>query len=180
MTILNNGANTLKIMSNQKKYKRNLIEQKDGIILAPPDTTLLVVVGFLVVIGLMAIFSASSEKSIIMGANPASFMFKQLGFAVLGFFLMRKLARVDYKRLAKYAVQFSWIVVGLLVVVAFMGVNVNEATRWIAIGPIQFQPSELAKPAFVLSLANAFNEREISPNSVVRLSLLPEPDISCK
>ena len=188
MTILNNGANTLKIMSNQKKYKRNLIEQKDGIILAPPDTTLLVVVGFLVVIGLMAIFSASSEKSIIMGANPASFMFKQLAFAVAGFFCMRKLARIDYKRLAKYSIQFSWVVVGLLVVVAFMGVNVNEATRWIAIGPIQFQPSELAKPAFVLSLASAFKNDSVIldknklpyyiPLAIMVLLIFKQPNLS--
>ena len=76
---------------------------------------------------------------------------------------MKKLARTDYKKLAPYAMQFAWFVVILLAIVAFtsMGVNTNEATRWIAIGPIQFQPSELAKPAFALVLACAFKNDAI-------------------
>ena len=144
-------------MSNQKRYKRNIIE-KESVILAPPDMTLLVVVGFLVVIGIMAIFSASSEKSIMLGHNPASFAIKQFAFVVLGFFCMKKLARTDYKKLAPWSIHLAWGVVFLLAIAAFtsMGVNTNEATRWIAIGPIQFQPSEFAKPVFALVLASAF------------------------
>ena len=145
-------------MSNQRKYKRNIIEQRNGVILAPPDMTLLVVVGFLLVLGLMAIFSASSEKSIMMGHNPASFVGRQFVYIVIGFFCMKKLARVDYKKLAPLSINLAWGVVILLAIAAFtsMGVNTNEATRWIAIGPIQFQPSEFAKPVFALVLANAF------------------------
>jgi len=144
-------------MSNQKKYRRNIIE-KESVILAPPDMTLFVVVMFLVVIGIMAIFSASSEKSIMLGHNPASFALKQLFYAVIGFFFMKKLARTDYKKLAPWSIHLAWAVVILLAAAAFthFGVNTNEATRWIAIGPIQFQPSEFAKPVFALVLASAF------------------------
>lgn len=158
MTILNKEANTLKIMSNQKKYRRNIIEQKNGVILAPPDTTLIVVVCFLVVIGIMAIFSASSEICIRNGLNPASFAMKQFVFFVAGFLIMLQLARTDYKQLSFWALPFAWFIVGLLLIIAFtsFGVNTNEATRWIQIGSFQFQPSEMAKPAFILVLANAF------------------------
>lgn len=145
-------------MSNQRKYKRNIIEQKNGVILGPPDTTLQVVTVFLLVIGLMAIFSASSEKSIMEGNNPASYVVKQFTWIIIGSFGMWKLSQFDYKKLANWGVLLSWGVVFLLLVAAFtsMGVNTNEATRWIAFGPIRFQPSEIAKPVFAIVLANAF------------------------
>ena len=176
-------------MSNQRRYKRNIIE-KESVILAPPDTTLLIVVGFLVVIGFMAIFSASSEKSIIMGLNPASFVIKQFCYAVLGLIFMLKLARTDYKILAPYAVPFAWFVVILLIFAAFtnMGVNTNNSTRWISIGPLQFQPSEFAKPAFALVLANAFKKdvilfdqtkmRFYLPLAVMLILIFKQPNLS--
>lgn len=159
MTILNKEANTLKIMSNQRKYKRDISERKNGEILGPPDTTLIVVVSFLVVIGIMAIFSASSELCIRHGLNPATFALRQLAYAVVGFGLMFWIyKKVDYKQLAYFTTPFCWIVIGLLAIVAFtsMGKNTNEATRWIQLGPVQFQPSELAKPLFALVVAKAF------------------------
>ena len=88
MIILNKEAIILKIMSNQRKYKRDISEKKNGEILGPPDTTLIVVVSFLVVIGIMAIFSASSELCIRHGLNPATFALRQLAYAVVGFGLM--------------------------------------------------------------------------------------------
>ena len=146
-------------MSNQRKYKRDIITKKNNDILGPSDSTLKVVVSFLVVIGIMAIFSASSELCIRLGLNPTNFALKQFGYAAVGFMLMHLIDRHgDYKQLAYFTTPFCWGLIGLLLIVAFtsMGKNTNEATRWIQLGPVQFQPSEFAKPIFAIVLAKAF------------------------
>ena len=66
--------------------------------------------------------------------------------------------KVDYKKLKDWAVPFAWFVIIMLALVDFtpLGVIVNGARRWIMLGPIQFQPSEMTKLAVILLLANAF------------------------
>lgn len=53
---------------------------------------------------------------------------------------------------------FAWFVIVMLALVDFtpLGVIVNGARRWIMLGPIQFQPSEMTKFAVIMLLANAF------------------------
>lgn len=142
-------------------YKNNPKVQRtgtDGLIISAPDTTLLIVIGFLVVIGLMAIFSAGAPKCIEEGTNPASFALKQFGYLIVGFLGLNFFTGLDYKKLSPYAIIFAWFVIGMLCIVQYtpLGITVNEAKRWMMIGPIQFQPSELTKPAAILLLANAF------------------------
>lgn len=129
-----------------------------SVITSAPDRTLLVVVAFLVIIGIMAIFSASAPKSMEMGLNPARFVFNQMFFLVLGFLGMKFLVNYDYKNLVPWTMISAIFVVVLLALVNYtpLGVTVNEAKRWINIGFFQFQPSEFAKPAVVLLLASAF------------------------
>lgn len=132
--------------------------QVSDVVLSPPDTTLMVVVAFLVVIGLMAIFSAGAPKSMEMGENPASFAFKQFIYLIFGVFGLNYFSKTDYKKLKNWAVPFAWFVVAMLALVDFtpLGVVVNGARRWIMLGPIQFQPSEMTKIAVILLLSNAF------------------------
>lgn len=143
--------------SRHKNHYDDMSRQKDE--LSPPDTTLMVVVAFLVVIGLMAIFSAGAPKAMDMGQNPASFVFKQFLYLVVGFLgLQYFMNRVDYRKLKDWAVPFAWFVIIMLILVDFtsLGVIVNGARRWIMIGPIQFQPSEMTKFAVIMLLATAF------------------------
>ena len=126
--------------------------------MSPPDTTLMIVVAFLVVIGLMAIFSAGAPKAMDYGENPASFVLKQFVYLIFGVLGLQYLKNVDYKKLKDWAVPFAWFVITMLFLVDFtnLGVVVNGARRWIMLGPIQFQPSEMTKLAVIMLLANAF------------------------
>lgn len=146
-------------MSHQK-YRNNHNHKRmpNSTILSDPDNTLIVIVSFLVVIGIMAIFSATAQKAMDEGSNPASYILKQLVYLFVGIGIMKFFSRYDYKKLAKYSISFAWIVVVLLALVDFtsLGVMVNGAKRWIMLGPIQFQPSELAKISVILLLGNAF------------------------
>ncbi len=122
------------------------------------DRPLLIAVIFLVVIGVMAIFSASAPKCIEMGLNPARFLVQQIFGIIVGVVGLRFLSNFHYKKLIKYTSTVAWAVVGMLLLVKFAGVTVNGAQRWINIGPMSLQPSEFAKPAVVLLLAAAFTK----------------------
>lgn len=144
-----------------QRYK---VQNKGNIIssglVSAPDKGLLIIVGFLSLIGIMMILSAGASKCVALGANPGSFAMKQLFWFVVGLFGMSWFARYNYKNLAKYAVPFAWIVVFLLILVDFtpLGVTVNGAKRWLALGPAQFQPSEMTKLAVALLLACSFSK----------------------
>lgn len=146
-------------MSYQKTSKKPAnYEPQMSVIISSPDRTLLVVVAFLVILGLMSIFSASAPKSMELGLNPARFVFNQLVFLVLGFLGMKFLVNYEYKNLVVWTMPLMISVIVLLALVNYtpLGVTVNEAKRWISIGFFQFQPSEFAKPAVILLLASAF------------------------
>ena len=164
---MKSGEEDLKTMSyrrnnRSRRYKKyDEIEQhtdNSGVVLSPPDTTLMVVVAFLVVIGLMAIFSAGAPKAMDMGQNPASFALKQFVYLIAGFLGLQYFMKLDYKKLKDWAVPFAWFVIVMLALVDFtsLGQVVNGAKRWIALGPIQFQPSEMTKFAVIMLLSNAF------------------------
>ena len=125
------------------------------------DKSLLIVVVFLVIIGFLAIFSATAPKCMREGVNVASFLCKQLVFAFAGFFAMAFFAKFDYHKLEKYNVRYLWFVAILLFLVHFtpLGVSINGAKRWLSLGPLQLQPSEFAKPLFCMMLASAFKDR---------------------
>jgi len=61
---------------------------------------------------------------------------------------------VDYSRLARWAMVGYWLSIALLVAVYLVGTSRNGARRWLDLGPVQFQPSELAKLAFLFAMAN--------------------------
>ena len=155
----------LKNMSYQRSTRREPHSRRDeqpiqSIIISSPDKTLLIVVAFLVIIGFLAIFSATAPKCLDEGGNPAQFLIKQLICFVVGFFGLKFFMNYDYKKLADWNVIVMSVILISLILVDFtpLGVTVNGAKRWMNIAGFQLQPSEFAKPAVVLLLANAFRK----------------------
>lgn len=167
--VMKTGEKCLKNMSYHEYKSNRRIErerrrghhEEKSIILSAPDKTLLLVVTFLVIIGFLAIFSATAPKCMREGANLASFLIKQMIYAGFGFLAMGWFAKFDYKKLERYNTKFLWIVAILLLVLQFtpLGVTINGAKRWINLGFMQLQPSELAKPLFCMLLASNFKEK---------------------
>ena len=138
------------------------------------DRPLMIAVVFLVVIGVMAIFSASAPKCIEMGVNPTKFLVQQVLGIVVGVVGLRFLSNFHYKKLIKYTPAIAWTVVGMLLLVKFAGVTVNGAQRWINIGPMSLQPSEFAKPAVVLLLAAVFSKDvNLLDDRKIRMAFFP-------
>ena len=158
---------SLRKMSYRKsdKHREDYVERHKsrrsrGTIISAPDKVLLITVSFLIIIGFMAIFSASAPKCIEEGGNPVQFLFKQFICFVIGFFGLRFFTNYDYKKLADWNMIFAGTIIVLLILVDFtpLGVMVNGAKRWINLFGFQLQPSEFAKPAVVLLLASIFRK----------------------
>ena len=138
------------------------------------DRPLMVAVIFLVVIGLMAIFSASAPKCIEMGLNPARFLIQQIAGIIVGIIGLRFLSNFHYKKLITYTLPFAFFVIIMLVMVKLFGTTVNGAQRWINLGPMSLQPSEFAKPAVVMLLAAVFSkDAVIMDNNKIVTAFIP-------
>lgn len=121
--------------------------------------------------GLVMVYSASSVVAEVMhGKQNWTYAARQLGFAVAGLALMFLMKRLDYTRLQHPLwIWLSVSVVGVLLL-AVIWADPN-AHRWFRLSGMQFQPSELAKPAIVLYLAWFVSRRE---NKVIdRHTLMP-------
>ena len=159
----------LRSMSNQNNDIETMSAQN-----MQSDRPLMIAVIFLVVIGLMAIFSASAPKCIEMGDNPTKFLFQQILGVLAGVVGLKFLSNFHYKKLISVTLPFAWIVVGMLLMVKFAGVTVNGAQRWINIGPMSLQPSEFAKPAVVMLLAAVFyRNTDLLDNNKIVTAFLP-------
>ena len=106
------------------------------------------------------VLSASAPKSLSTTGNSYTYVINQATFAVIGIFLMFVISKIDYryyKRLYKIAYVAS-IIALISVVIPGLGVEVNGATRWVSLGFVQFQPSELAKVGLIVFFAGYLSE----------------------
>lgn len=105
--------------------------------------------------GLVALYSASFENVRV----PQSIFYNQLICAGIALGVMYLLGNVDYRKFYDGAYVFYIINVVLLVAVLLGGRHVLGAKRWLEFGPINFQPSELAKLALILILGRYLANR---------------------
>ncbi|MCD7879178.1 MAG: putative lipid II flippase FtsW [Candidatus Gastranaerophilales bacterium] len=147
-------------MSNPN-YNNSSENINRAVVLSTYDHTLVFIVLFLIVIGFLAIFSSGAPKCIMEGTHSTFFVERQFIWFLLGCIAVFIISRINYKLLDNISLPFAWFIIFLLICVHFFGVTVNGATRWLAIGPIQFQPSEAAKLSVILLLSSAFS-RDVS------------------
>ena len=137
------------------------------------DVSLLWMVILMTAFSLVMIYSASIAYAASEGGNQFSFVSKQamfVGVSVLGCLGLSLLSMSFWRKIIPFYFAFSAI---LLVVVLFVGREINGATRWIHIGPVNLQPTELFKLATVLYLSSLFTRREEVLRSMDSLGLKP-------
>lgn len=109
---------------------------------------------FLVLVGLVMIFSAASVLDFVRYDDSYHSLKRQLGWIVVGSIAAVLLARIDYRRLKNLAMPAWWVALGLLGLAYALGVVRLGARRWIPLGPLgTLQPSEYAKVACVILVA---------------------------
>jgi cell division protein FtsW len=122
--------------------------------------------------GLVIVYSASSVMAELKFKWDLYFIARQMGWAVVSFFALMQLKRLNYRKLDNPVWAFAplGIVTSLLVVVYFIG----RKHRWLVIGSASLQPSEFAKPALVIFLAYfiALRLRAINDKHTLRPALL--------
>jgi cell division protein FtsW len=113
-------------------------------------------------LGLVMVLSTASVTDLSFGLSPYSDFEKQLVGVCIGLPLMWVAARSSPRlfRAAAYPLLAVAIIGLCLVLIHGVGVTKNEATRWIALGPLQFQPSELAKLALAVWGADLLARKE--------------------
>ena len=142
--------------------------------LESPLTTYYLILGTtttLVVFGLIMVFSASSVEALLADEASYTVFARQLLFAVVGAAFAGLAARLDlswWKRLAFPTVIVSAV---LLALVIPFGRTVNGNRNWLVLGPLQFQPSELAKVGLVLAGAVIYANKSSRMPSLLHVVL---------
>ena len=135
-------------MPNQNiKKKKKSVVQKGKL-----DITFLSFVLLLLTIGLVMLFSASYAYSYEYYQNSYKFISRQAAFAAVGLCLMFFISKIDYHFWRKFAWAIFFISTLLLIVLLALPPMVSgmDVKRWIVIGPLNFQPSEIAKFSIIL------------------------------
>lgn len=121
---------------------------------------LLIPIALVTVIGLGAIRSASSVKSLETFGNGWTYFGKQAMWIGIGIVVAIVASRTPYKVYRRAAVPLLIASIVGLIAVLEIGVVGGGSRRWIGIGPITIQPSEFAKFAVVVFLASVFERKE--------------------
>ncbi|MGP7996998.1 MAG: FtsW/RodA/SpoVE family cell cycle protein [Streptosporangiaceae bacterium] len=114
----------------------------------------------LLALGLVMVLSTSSAAGLMAGGSPWSGLQHQLLGVLIGLPCMWLAARSAPSRFRAAAYPLMFVSLLGLAVVPFIGVTVDGGARWLQIGPLQVQPSELAKFAFVLWGADLLARKE--------------------
>ena len=137
------------------------------------DRVLFAVTFLLLFAGIVMVYSASAVLAMDRYESPYYFLTKQALWIVLGLAVLAVAMRIDYRTYKNDA--FIWMVLGIVVVLlvaSLFSTPVNGARRWLWIGPLSIQPSELAKIACVLFTALML-ERRMHRIDEASYSLLP-------
>jgi len=126
----------------------------------PIDYPILLTIIILVAFGTIMVFSASFYYTQMRWGDRYYFFKRQCLWAVVGFVAMAFTANLDYWKLKKFSRLLLALSIVFLVAVLVVGVERNNAKRWLNIGGLSVQPSEFAKFALVLFLASSMSQRK--------------------
>jgi len=112
--------------------------------------------GFLVLGGLVMVLSASSISSYAQYGDPFRFFQRQAAYAAVGVGALLLTSRMRYRVWQRLALPFLAVTLLLLVFVLHPGAGVSAygSSRWLELGPVTIQPSEIAKLALVVFAAS--------------------------
>jgi len=127
----------------------------------------------LTLFGLVMIYSASSVIALERYGSAHHFLLRQVAAAIIGLIGMYIAMRIDYRKLLTTPIAYAAVGLStLLLSIVLLMPAINNVHRWIPLGPIQFQPSEIAKLALIIYLAYRLGQRENDVNDTVG-TLLP-------
>ncbi|MSP62598.1 MAG: putative lipid II flippase FtsW [Myxococcales bacterium] len=140
--------------------------------------------------GVVMVYSASAVYAAQKFGAADHFLRRDLAYTALGLVMLAVAVRKDYGSYRRLAYPLLGLAFFLLVAVLIAGVRINGARRWFHLGPLSFQPAELAKLAVVIYLARSLAQKAEKVKSfavgfvphmfiaaVFMLLLLKQPDL---
>ena len=122
--------------------------------------------GLVIVLSLVSILVVYSATGSLayksLGGNTSKFLFKQLGFTMVGLVLIFGLHRINYTMFSRIASILYAISLPLLVYTLFFGAKINDGSRWIKLPIIHltFQTSDLAKLALFMFISRTLSKKQ--------------------
>src|SRR5579863_5138662 len=119
--------------------------------------------------GAVMVYSASAPATLSGGGSGTGVLARFVGYALVGLVVLQVAARLELSSVRRLTGPLLGIAFALLVAVRLPGIGHASGTtaqRWLGIGPLQFEPSELMKLALVLYAAHIFSHGRPGPRSV--------------
>jgi cell division protein FtsW len=134
------------------------------------DSHILVLVTLgLTAFGLVMVYSATSAPAALGGSDPVFYLKRESIYAAIGVAFLMIASRTDYRALRYFAPVLILGSLGLCLAVLAVGQQVNGARRWLVLGPLNFQPSELAKLSLAIWAAS-YLARRPAPRTLKELA----------
>jgi len=137
----------------------------------------------LVVVGLVMVLSASSVEAYEMYGSSFLFFLRQVAYAALGGLALLVTSRMRFHAWERLCVPLLAVTIALLVVVLIPGIGTvaGGSARWLQLGPLTIQPSELAKLAVIAFTAALLSKRwrRLRDPKQLMLPLLPLVGVLC-
>jgi rod shape determining protein RodA len=110
----------------------------------------------LVIIGLISIYSATYD------AGASDYFYRQIGWAVIGVFLMLIIMFIPFRTLQLISYPVYILSLLMLVAVLILGKTIAGSTSWFGVGKMGLQPSEIVKATSILALAAFLSDKRLN------------------
>lgn len=139
----------------------------------PFDFVLFITVLILLAMGLVMVLSASSPWALSHQGNSYYFAVRQLIFAVIGIVLMLIISNIDYRIYSRFWKMAYWGSIALSLSVLVFGRSSKGAERWIELGILRFQPSEVVKIALIVFFATWITKNKDTMSDLKKGFIVP-------
>lgn len=150
----------MKIIDAPARLRKRFVSLLGGNKRSRIDTLFLLLVILVTIYGTLMVFSAGTAYAKTRYDDSAYFIKKQSIWLILGFVVMYLSSRPLPSAYRKYTPHFYAATILLLLLVLVVGFVGNGAQRWISIGPLTIQPSEIAKLSLIMMLSLYFSKFE--------------------
>ncbi len=172
-----------KRISKRKKtfsssYKKNLSNLSDSLFPLPwtiwpyEAKILIVLIGIWSILGIFILGSSSWWVASREMGDWAYFLKKQIIWTIPGIGLFYFVINTNIKDLLKFSRIIFYILFFLIFLTNFTGITVNGSSRWLVLGNLRLQPSELIKPFLILEASNLFAHWNLVKNNKKLISII--------
>ena len=153
---------------NSDKSPKQTSEAKPSSRVFEGDRTLWIIFWVLITISILVVYSSTAKMTYEVGSNMSLFdaLQKQIMYVMMAIMLIFIVHKIDYKVYMRLSLLFYIVFVACTIATYFVGVNINDSSRWLKIGFFTFQPSEGLKITTILMLARAMESRQAIINNI--------------